>query len=135
MSKDFSKYLHVFASDAEIGCLWTALNERYPAASIELDLSIGLLPQNLSLTEYQRCKQAEYKEWGDGSSLMVFGADLNKYEGIVVWHSCYISEAILFAMFCSNFSGNLLQCNVSKKFPGKRITDLSQQEVKLKNPQ
>lgn len=130
MHKDYSKFLHVFASDAGLSCLWTALDERYPAASIELDLSIGLLPQNFSLEEYHRCKQAEYKDWGDGRSLIVFGADLNKYEGIVVWHSCYISEAILFAMFCSNFNGNLLHCDVSKKFPGKRITDLSQQEVK-----
>lgn len=130
MSKDYSKYLHVFASDAGLSCLWTALDERYPAASIELDLSIGLLPKDFSLDEYHRCKQGEYKDWGDGTSLMVFGADLSKYEGIVVWHSCYITEAILFAMFCSNFNGNLLHCDVSKMFHGKRLTDLSQQEVK-----
>lgn len=130
MPKDYSKYLHIFDSGAGIGCLWEALNERYPAASIELDLSIGLLPQDFSLDEYYRCKQGEYKDWGDGSSFMVFGADLTKYEGIVVWHSCYITEAILFAMFCSNLDGNLLHCDVSQIYPGKRVTDLSQQEVR-----
>lgn len=107
MDIDYTKYLNI-VPDCVIGFFKFALGDKVPLASIDLNMSFGLLPQDLSLEEYNRCKNEDYVDWGDGQSRKIFGADLSKYEGIIIWHSKYIDDALTFAMICSNYKGKLL---------------------------
>ena len=94
--------LHVTSSYASAGALKQALNKVVQVAYIELNLSTGCLPINLSKEEYQRCKEHELWNFGDGLSYKILGADLSKYEGVVVWHSIDVESMLVLIMIPSS---------------------------------
>lgn len=107
------KYLHIAPSNSTAGALKHALNKEVQIAYIELNLSTGCLPVNLSKEEYQRCKEHELWNFGDGLSYKIFGADLSKYDGIVVWHSKDVESMLLLGFLASAYDGDLLHIDVS----------------------
>lgn len=108
------KYLHIVPSDSSAGALKQVLNKGVQIAYIELDLSTGCLPGNLSKEEYLRCKEHELLDFGDGLSYKLFGTDLSKYDGIVVWHSKDIESMLLLALISSAYEGIIYHIDVSK---------------------
>lgn len=111
-----TKYLHIAPSNSAAGALKQALNKGVQIAYIELNLSTGCLPINLSKEEYQRCKEHELWNFGDGVSYKIFGADLSKYDGIVVWHSKDVESMLLLGLLASAYEGDLFYIDVSKSY-------------------
>lgn len=111
-----TKYLHIAPSNSAAGALKQALNKGVQIAYIELNLSTGCLPINLSKEEYQRCKEHELWNFGDGLSYKIFGADLSKYDGIVVWHSKDVESMLLLGLLASAYEGDLFYIDVSKSY-------------------
>ena len=99
-------YLHV-TTTTSVGELKVSLNRGVQIAYTELNLATGCLPKNLSKEEYIRCKQHELCDFGDGASFILFGADLSKYEGIVVWHSIDVESMLVLSMIASCYKGNI----------------------------
>ena len=110
------KYLHVVPSSTTAGALKQVLNKRVQIAYIALNLSTGCLPVNLSKEEYQRCKEHELWDFGDGLSYKIFDADLSKYDGIVVWHSKDVESMLLLGLLVSAYEGNIFHIDVSKSY-------------------
>lgn len=123
------KYLHIASSTTTAGILKFHLNKGVPVAYIELNLSTGCLPTDLSKEEYQRCKQSELWDFGDGESYKVFGADLSGYDGIVVWHSIDVESMLLLGLIASGYKGKIYHIDVSKTFKNKMCQELSPQEL------
>ena len=98
------KYLHITSSSSSAGALKVALNKGVQIAYAELNLATGCLPKNLSNEEYIRCKQHELWDFGDGASFNLFGSDLSKYDGIVVWHSIDVESMLVLSMIASCLS-------------------------------
>lgn len=111
-----AKYLHIAPSNSAAGALKQTLNKGVQIAYIELNLSTGCLPINLSKEEYQRCKEHELWNFGDGLSYKIFGADLSKYDGIVVWHSKDVESMLLLGLLASAYEGDLFYIDVSKSY-------------------
>lgn len=107
------KYLHITPSNSTAGALKQALNKGVEIAYTELHLSTGCLPKNLSKEEYKRCKQLELWDFGDGLSYKLFGADLSKYDGIVVWHSKDVESMLLLGLIASAYNGSIFHIDVS----------------------
>jgi len=124
-----SKYLHIASSTTTAGILKFRLNKGVPVGYIELNLSTGCLPKDLSKEEYQRCKQYELWDFGDGASYKIMGADLSVYEGIVVWHSIDLESMLVLSLIASGYKGKMYHIDVSKTFENKTCEELSPQEL------
>lgn len=118
------KYLHITSSTSSAGLLKVALNKGVQMAYAELNLATGCLPKNLSKEEYIRCKQHELWDFGDGASFNLFGTDLSKYDGIVVWHSIDVESMLVLSMIASCYEGKIYHIDVSKSFKNQRCGDL-----------
>lgn len=118
------KYLHITSSTSSAGALKVALNKGVQIAYAELNLATGCLPKNLSKDEYIRCKQHKLWDFGDGASFILFGADLSKYEGIVVWHSIDVESMLVLSMIASCYEGKIYHIDVSKSFKNQRCGEL-----------
>lgn len=110
------KFLHIAPSNPTAGTLKQALNKGVEIAYTELHLSTGCLPKNFSKEEYQRCKQLELWDFGDGLSYKLFGADLSKYDGIVVWHSKDVESMLLLGLIVSSYQGGIFHIDLSKSY-------------------
>ena len=115
-------YLHV--TTASVGELKVSLNRGVQIAYAELNLATGCLPKNLSKDEYIRCKQHKLWDFGDGASFILFGADLSKYDGIVVWHSIDVESMLVLSMIASCYEGKIYHIDVSKSFKNQRCGEL-----------
>lgn len=124
-----TKYLHIAPSNSTAGSLKQALNKGVHIAYIELNLSTGCLPINLSKEEYQRCKKYELWNFGDGLSYKIFGADLSIYDGIVVWHSKDVESLLLLGLLSSTYEGNILHIDVSKSYGNCLCGELSPEQL------
>lgn len=118
------KYLHVAPSTSTAGALKYALDKNTDIAYVELNLATGCLPENLSKEEYLRCKQYELWNYGDGASLNLFGTDLSKYAGIIVWHSIDVESMLVLSMIASCYEGKLYHIDVSKIFKNRCCGEL-----------
>lgn len=107
------KYLHI-ADFSSASIIKKEL--RIQIACLELKLATGCLPGNLSKEEYLRCKQYQLWDYGDGLSFNLFGADLSKYDGIVVWHSIDVESMLVLSMIASCYEGKIYHIDVSKTF-------------------
>lgn len=125
------KYLHVASSTSSAGALKFVLNKGVQIAYPELNLATGCLPKNLSKEEYIRCKQHELWDFGDGASFNLFGADLSKYDGIVVWHSIDIESMLVFGMIASCYDGKIYHVDVSETFRDHACEELVPQSLLL----
>lgn len=123
------KYLHVASSTSTAGALELRLNKGVSVAYLELNLSTGCLPKDLSKEEYQRCKQFELWDFGDGASYNLLGADLSGYDGIVVWHSIDVESMLLLGLIASGYNGKIYHIDVSKTFENKMCQELTPQEL------
>lgn len=123
------KYLHVTSSTSSAGALKVALNKGTQIAYTELNLATGCLPKNLSKEEYIRCKQHELWDFGDGASFNLFGADLSKYDGIVVWHSIDIESMLVLGMIASCYDGEMYHIDVSKIFDNRLCGELAPEQL------
>ena len=117
------KYLHI-ADPSYAGTLKRILNRGVQIASVELNLATGCLPESLSKEEYLRCKKYELWDYGDGASFNLFGADLSKYDGIVVWHSIDVESMLVLSMIASCYEGKIYHVDVSKSFKNHRCGEL-----------
>lgn len=120
------KYLHVTSSTSSAGALKVVLNKGVQIAYPELNLAIGCLPKNLSKEEYIRCKQHELWDFGDGASFNLFGADLSKYDGIVVWHSIDVESMLVLGMIASCYDGEIYNIDV---FDNRFCGDLTPEQL------
>ena len=118
------KYLHITSSSSFAGALKVALNKGVQIAYAELNLATGCLPKNLSNEEYIRCNQHELWDFGDGASFNLFGSDLSKYDGIVVWHSIDVESMLVLSMIASCYEGKIYHVDVSKSFKNHRCGEL-----------
>ena len=125
------RYLHVTSSTSAAGSLKRALNKGVHITYPELNLATGCLPKNLSKAEYIRCKQQELWDFGDGASSILFGADLSKYDGIVVWHSIDVESILVLGMIASCYDGKVFHINVSKEFHNSLCGELAPQQLFL----
>ena len=123
------KFLHIAPSNPTAGALKQALNRGVEIAYTELHLSTGCLPKNLSKEEYQRCKQHELWDFGDGLSYKLFGADLSKYDGIVIWHSKDVESMLLPGLIVSSYNGCIFHIDVSKSYRNYRCIDLAPEQL------
>lgn len=123
------KYLHVAPSTSTAGALKYALDKNTDIAYIELNFATGCLPENLSKEEYLRCKQYELWNYGDGASFNIFGADLSKYAGIIVWHSIDVESMLMLSMIASCYEGKIYHINVSKTFGNLRCEGLNPEQL------
>ena len=124
-----TRYLHVTSSTSSAGALKQALNKGAHIAYPELDLATGCLPKSLSKEEYIRCKQYELWDFGDGASFNLFGADLSKYDGIVVWHSIDVESMLVLGMIASCYDGKVFHIDVSKEFHNSLCGELAPQQL------
>lgn len=125
------KYLHVTSCTSSAGILKLVLNKGVQIAYQELNLATGCLPKSLSKEEYLRCKQHELWDYGEGTSFNLFGADLSKYDGIVVWHSIDIESMLVLGMVASCYEGKIYHIDVSKTFNNQRCVDLLPKDLFL----
>lgn len=123
------KFLHIAPSNPTAGTLKQALNKSVEIAYIELHLSTGCLPKNLSKEEYKRCKQLELWDFGDGLSYKLFGANLSKYDGIVVWHSKDVESMLLFGLITSAYNGSIFHIDVSKLYGNCLCAELAPEQL------
>lgn len=123
------KFLHIAPSNPTAGALKQALNKGIEIAYTELNLSTGCLPINLSKEEYERCKQHELWNFGDGLSSKLFGADLSKYDGIVVWHSKDVESMLLLGLIISAYNGSIFHIDVSKLYGNCRCEELAPEQL------
>lgn len=124
-----TKYLHIAPSNSAACALKQALNKGVQIAYIELNLSTGCLPINLSKEEYHRCKEYELWNFGDGLSYKIFGADLSVYDGIVVWHSKDIESMLLFGLIASAYNGSIFHIDVSKSYGNYLCAELAPEQL------
>lgn len=122
-------FLHIAPSNPTAGALKQALNKGIEIAYNELNLSTGCLPINLSKEEYERCKQHELWNFGDGLSSKLFGADLSKYDGIVVWHSKDVESMLLFGLIASAYNGSIFHIDVSKSYGNCLCAELAPEQL------
>ena len=122
------RFLHVTSTTSSAGSLKYALNRGIQVVSVELNLSTGCLPKSLSKEEYIRCKQYELWNFGDGASSILFGADLSKYDGIVVWHSIDVESMLVLGMIASCYEGKVFHIDVSKEFQNSLCGELAPQQ-------
>ncbi|WP_290055036.1 hypothetical protein [uncultured Muribaculum sp.] len=125
------KYLHVISSMGFAGFLKAVLNKGVQIAYPMLNLATGCLPKNLSKEEYIRCKQHELWDFGDGGSFNLFGANLSKYDGIVVWHSVDVESMLVLGMIASCYNGKIYHIDVSETFSNQPYYYLSEEELSL----
>lgn len=118
------RYLHLTSSTSSAGTLKRVLNKGVHIAYPELNLATGCLPKSLSKEEYVRCKQQELWNFGNGACSNIFGADLSKYDGIVVWHSIDIESLLVLSMIASCYEGKIYHIDVSKSFKNQRCEEL-----------
>ena len=123
------KFLHIAPSNPAAGALKQALTKGIEITYTELDLSTGCLPKNLSKEEYQRCKQHELWDYGDGLSYKLFGAELSKYDGIVVWHSKDVESMLLLGLITSAYNGSIFHIDVSKLFRNCLCAELAPEQL------
>ena len=123
------RYLHVTSSTSSAGALKVVLNKGVQIAYPELNLSTGCLPETLSKEEYLRCKQHNLWNFGDGASFNLFGADLSKYDGIVVWHSIDVESILVLGMIASCYDGKILHIDVSTKFYNSLCSELAPEQL------
>lgn len=124
-----NKFLHIAPSNPTAGALKQALNKGVETAYIELHLSTGCLPKNLSKQEYQRCKQLQLWDFGEGLSYKLFGADLSKYDGIVVWHSKDVESMLLLGLITSAYNGSIFHIDVSKLYGNCLCAELAPEQL------
>lgn len=123
------KFLHIAPCNSTAGALKQALNKGVEIAYTELHLSTGCLPINLSKEEYQRCKKYELWDFGDGLSYKLFGVDLSKYEGIVVWHSKDVESMLLLGLITSAYNGSIFHIDVSKLYGNCLCAELAPEQL------
>lgn len=123
---NYKKYLHV-ADGSSVGIIKWKL--KVQTAYIELDLATGCLPENLSKEEYLRCKQFQLWDYGYGESFNLFGADLSKYDGIVVWHSIDVESMLKLSMIASCYEGKIYHIDVSKTFKNNACGELDTKQL------
>lgn len=126
----YSNYLHIVPSSSSAGALKQILPRKAEIAFIQLDLETGALPDDLSQESYLNCKKTEYWDVGDGLSYKIFGADLSRYEGIIVWHSNDVRSMLILSMMCALYDGKIMSCNVSDKYPEAMVDNLAPQQLK-----
>ena len=70
-----------------------------------------------------------YGTFGDEASFNLFGADLTKYDGIVVWHSTYVESVLVLSMIASCYEGKIYHIDVSKSFKNQRCGELMGEQL------
>lgn len=129
MDSLYSNYLHLVPSSSSAGALKFAMPQNSKIAFIQLDLETGSLPDDLSKESYLECKKSEYWNVGDGWSYKIFGADLSRYDGVVVWHSKDVRSMLILAMMSALYDGNILSCDVSSIFPNAMVGNLAPSQL------
>lgn len=122
---DYSNYLHLVPSNSSAGALKFILPKGSAIVFMQLDLETGPLPFDLSKEEYLSCKEEELANFGNGNYSNLFGADLTKYDGVVVWHSTDVRCMLMLSLICASYNGKIQVCDVSELYPNTRVENLS----------
>lgn len=127
---DHSKYLHIVPSESSAGALKLILPKDIQIAPINIAPEINFMPHDLSIYEYENCRDLQLWNYGEDKGFNIFGADLTKFDGVIVWHSSDVRSMLILSLICASYNGDIQVCDVSKQFSDAMVGNLAPFQLK-----
>lgn len=127
---DLSKFLHIVPSDSSAGALKFILPKGTVITTINIALEVDFMPYDLSIDEYENCRDLQLWNYGEDKGFNIFGADLTEFDGVIVWHSTDVRSMLILSLICASYDGNIQVCDVSRCYLDSMVGNLAPVQLK-----